>query len=161
MKQAQTQNSAQLRSMLLDPAVNLVFQRMSKEMEESQEKLKQTQNELSAWKFTPDRCLFPILITLLILTKSLPTWHGRASHVLYPIFSVIPNVRFWPYHCGPMCLMRTGKCRRQTFILSDPETLSRTLRLALPETELGRSYWHAHCLLSAGHPSCLSYPDCT
>ncbi|XP_033740124.1 LOW QUALITY PROTEIN: pre-mRNA-splicing regulator WTAP-like [Pecten maximus] len=54
MKQAQTQNSAQLRSMLLDPAVNLVFQRITKEMDESQEKLKQTQNELSAWKFTPD-----------------------------------------------------------------------------------------------------------
>lgn len=54
MKQAQTQNTAQLRSLLLDPAVNLVFQRMAKEMDESQEKLKQTQNELSAWKFTPD-----------------------------------------------------------------------------------------------------------
>jgi len=66
MKQAQTQNSAQLRSMLLDPAVNLVFQRMTKEMDESQEKLKQTQNELSAWKFTPDRCLLsPLLVTLL------------------------------------------------------------------------------------------------
>lgn len=57
MKQAQTQNTAQLRSLLLDPAVNLVFQRMAKEMDESQEKLKQTQNELSAWKFTPDRCI--------------------------------------------------------------------------------------------------------
>ncbi|XP_048766704.1 pre-mRNA-splicing regulator WTAP-like isoform X2 [Ostrea edulis] len=53
-KQSQTQNKAQLQSMLLDPAVNLVFQRMTKEMEECQEKLKQTQNELSAWKFTPD-----------------------------------------------------------------------------------------------------------
>lgn len=73
MKQAQTQNSAQLRSMLLDPAVNLVFQRITKEMDESQEKLKQTQNELSAWKFTPDRCLSPLLITLIILTNSLPT----------------------------------------------------------------------------------------
>ncbi|PVD29073.1 hypothetical protein C0Q70_11670 [Pomacea canaliculata] len=54
MKAAQTQNSAQLRSLLLDPAVNLVFQRMAKEMEDCKEKLKQTQNELSAWKFTPD-----------------------------------------------------------------------------------------------------------
>ncbi|KAK3090061.1 hypothetical protein FSP39_008891 [Pinctada imbricata] len=53
-KQSQTQNTAQLKSMLLDPAVNLVFQRMTKEMEDSQEKLRQTQNELSAWKFTPD-----------------------------------------------------------------------------------------------------------
>lgn len=57
MKQAQAQSTSQLRSMLLDPTINLVFQRMMKEMEESQEKLKQTQNELSAWKFTPDRCL--------------------------------------------------------------------------------------------------------
>jgi len=54
MKQAQTQNTAQLRSMLLDPAINLVFQRMAKEMEEHKEKLKQKQNELNAWKFTPD-----------------------------------------------------------------------------------------------------------
>ncbi|KAL5010214.1 hypothetical protein ScPMuIL_012519 [Solemya velum] len=54
MKQAQAQSTSQLRSMLLDPTINLVFQRMMKEMEESQEKLKQTQNELSAWKFTPD-----------------------------------------------------------------------------------------------------------
>lgn len=54
VKQAQTQGTAQLRSMLLDPAVNTVFQKMAKEMEEAQEKLKQTQNELSAWKFTPD-----------------------------------------------------------------------------------------------------------
>ncbi|XP_067674076.1 pre-mRNA-splicing regulator WTAP-like [Haliotis asinina] len=54
MKQAQTQSTAQLRSMLLDPALNLVFQRMAKEVDESKEKLKQTQNELSAWKFTPD-----------------------------------------------------------------------------------------------------------
>lgn len=54
MKQAQTQNTAQLRSMLLDPAINLVFQRMAREMDEHKEKLKQKQNELSAWKFTPD-----------------------------------------------------------------------------------------------------------
>ncbi|KAH3726142.1 pre-mRNA-splicing regulator WTAP-like [Dreissena polymorpha] len=52
MKQAD--GTSQLKSMLLDPAVNIVFQRISKEMEEAQEKLKQTQNELSAWKFTPD-----------------------------------------------------------------------------------------------------------
>lgn len=63
MKQAD--GTSQLKSMLLDPAVNIVFQRISKEMEEAQEKLKQTQNELSAWKFTPDRCisLFMPLVT--------------------------------------------------------------------------------------------------
>lgn len=57
LKSAQTQNSSQLRSLLLDPAVNLVFQRMTKEMEDYKEKLKQSQNELSAWKFTADRCI--------------------------------------------------------------------------------------------------------
>ena len=59
MKQAQTQNTAQLRSMLLDPAINLVFQRLAREVEEHKDKLKQKQNELSAWKFTPDRCETP------------------------------------------------------------------------------------------------------
>ena len=63
LKQAATQGTAQLRSMLLDPAVNIVFQRMAKELDEAQEKLKQTQNELSAWKFTPDRCISNSMVT--------------------------------------------------------------------------------------------------
>lgn len=54
--------------MLLDPAVNLVFLRMKKEMEESKEKLEQTQNELSAWKFTPDRCISQSWVTFLSLS---------------------------------------------------------------------------------------------
>ncbi|XP_050390706.1 pre-mRNA-splicing regulator WTAP [Patella vulgata] len=54
MKAGQTTSMAQLRTMLLDPAVNLVFQRITKEMDDCKDKLKQTQNELSAWKFTPD-----------------------------------------------------------------------------------------------------------
>ena len=41
--------------MLFDPAVNLVFQRMQSELKDSKEKLDQAQNDLSAWKFTPDR----------------------------------------------------------------------------------------------------------
>lgn len=58
LKQQQSPSASQLRTMLLDPAINAMFQRMAKEMDESKEKLKQTQNELSAWKFTPDRCLY-------------------------------------------------------------------------------------------------------
>ncbi|XP_064627980.1 pre-mRNA-splicing regulator WTAP-like [Lineus longissimus] len=54
LKQAQTNSTAQLRSMLLDPAVNIMFQRMCKELEDKKQKLEQTQNDLSAWKFTPD-----------------------------------------------------------------------------------------------------------
>ena len=55
LKQAQNTSSVQLRSTLLDPAVNLLFQRMKKELDDSKDKLEQAQNDLSAWKFTPDR----------------------------------------------------------------------------------------------------------
>ena len=55
LKQAQNTSAAQLRTMLLDPAVNIMFQRMKKEMDASKEKLEQAQNDLAAWKFTPDR----------------------------------------------------------------------------------------------------------
>lgn len=55
LKQAQVPGSAQLRSTLLDPAVNLMFERMKKELDLMKAKLEETQNDLSAWKFTPDR----------------------------------------------------------------------------------------------------------
>nr|XP_015911332.1 pre-mRNA-splicing regulator WTAP isoform X2 [Parasteatoda tepidariorum]XP_015911334.1 pre-mRNA-splicing regulator WTAP isoform X2 [Parasteatoda tepidariorum] len=54
LKQAQIPTIAQLRSALLDPAVNLLFERMRKEMDSLKARLEETQNELSAWKFTPD-----------------------------------------------------------------------------------------------------------
>ena len=59
LKQAQNTSAAQLRTMLLDPAVNIMFQRMKKEMDASKEKLEQAQNDLAAWKFTPDRLVLP------------------------------------------------------------------------------------------------------
>lgn len=40
----------------MDPAVNLLFDRMRKETDSLKARLEETQNELSAWKFTPDRC---------------------------------------------------------------------------------------------------------
>lgn len=46
----------QLRAALLDPAVNLLFERMKREVDSMRSRLQETQNELSAWKFTPDRC---------------------------------------------------------------------------------------------------------
>ncbi|GFY57552.1 pre-mRNA-splicing regulator WTAP [Trichonephila inaurata madagascariensis] len=54
LKQAQVPTIAQLRSAMLDPAVNLLFERMRKEVEALKARLEETQNELSAWKFTPD-----------------------------------------------------------------------------------------------------------
>ncbi|KAK9507575.1 hypothetical protein O3M35_007401 [Rhynocoris fuscipes] len=43
-----------LKSALLDPAVNLLLQRLRQELSETRTRLEDTQNELSAWKFTPD-----------------------------------------------------------------------------------------------------------
>ena len=55
-------SSVQLQSMLLDPAVNLLYVQMKREMDNSRTQLEQSQKDLAAWKFTPDRrvviCIF-------------------------------------------------------------------------------------------------------
>lgn len=55
LKQVQQPRAAQLRSSMVDPAINLFFLKMKSELEQTKDKLEQAQNELSAWKFTPDR----------------------------------------------------------------------------------------------------------
>lgn len=45
----------QLRSTMVDPAINLFFLKMKGELEQTKDKLEQAQNELNAWKFTPNR----------------------------------------------------------------------------------------------------------
>lgn len=55
LKQAQSPENSQLNSMMIDPAVNLLFKRMKAELTDAKDKLEQAQNDLSAWKFTPDR----------------------------------------------------------------------------------------------------------
>ncbi|XP_004931734.1 pre-mRNA-splicing regulator female-lethal(2)D [Bombyx mandarina] len=42
------------RSTLLDPAVNVLILRLKQELTSTKARLEETQNELSAWKFTPD-----------------------------------------------------------------------------------------------------------
>ena len=41
---------------MVDPAVNIMFSSMKRQLKEYKEKLEQAQNDLTAWKFTPDRC---------------------------------------------------------------------------------------------------------
>ena len=55
LKQALNPSSSQLQSMLLDPAVNLLFTQMKREMDTCRSQLEQSQKDLAAWKFTPDR----------------------------------------------------------------------------------------------------------
>lgn len=54
MKASQAPTMASLRSVLLDPAVNILFQKLKAELQATKARLEDTQNELSAWKFTPD-----------------------------------------------------------------------------------------------------------
>ena len=56
LKQAQSSESSQLHSLMVDPAVNIMFSSMKRQLREYKEKLEQAQNDLTAWKFTPDRC---------------------------------------------------------------------------------------------------------
>lgn len=55
MKATHAPSAAALRSTLLDPAVNILIQKLRQELVTTKAKLEDTQNELSAWKFTPDR----------------------------------------------------------------------------------------------------------
>jgi len=54
LKSAQAPSTSALRSTLLDPAVNLVIQRLTKECDQLKKAAEEAQNELAAWKFTPD-----------------------------------------------------------------------------------------------------------
>jgi hypothetical protein len=54
LKSAQTPGPNALKSAILDPAVNLIFQKLKNELKATKAKLEETQNELTAWKFTPD-----------------------------------------------------------------------------------------------------------
>jgi len=54
LKSSQAPTSALLRSTLLDPAVNLLIQKLTKECENLKKQAEDKRNELAAWKFTPD-----------------------------------------------------------------------------------------------------------
>lgn len=54
LKNAQAPTSASLRTTLLDPAVNSLLQLLRTELQNTKAKLEETQNDLAAWKFTPD-----------------------------------------------------------------------------------------------------------
>lgn len=55
LKTSQIPSLATLKSTLLDPAVNIIVQKLKTELSNTKASLEETQNELNAWKFTPDR----------------------------------------------------------------------------------------------------------
>jgi len=54
LKAAQSPSTAAMRNALLDPAVNIIVQKLKQELDATKAKLAQTNEEMSAWKFTPD-----------------------------------------------------------------------------------------------------------
>lgn len=49
-----SQNLSQLEATLMDPALNLMYEKLKSEVDAARAKVEEMQNELSAWKFTPD-----------------------------------------------------------------------------------------------------------
>lgn len=54
MKKALTPGDSLFEKIRVDPAVNLVFEKMKKEVADAKVRVEEMQSELSAWKFTPD-----------------------------------------------------------------------------------------------------------
>lgn len=51
---AELKSSIPAKNNLVDPAINLIFMKLKNELKATKAKLEDTQNELTAWKFTPD-----------------------------------------------------------------------------------------------------------
>lgn len=51
----QTPSLSRLRQTYLDPSINLIYGQMRDEIEHSRKAREEAQNELQAYKFTPDR----------------------------------------------------------------------------------------------------------
>lgn len=54
LKAAQAPTTTAMRNALLDPAVNIIVSKLTQELDATKSKLSQVNEEMSAWKFTPD-----------------------------------------------------------------------------------------------------------
>ena len=54
LKSSQAPSTAAMRNSLLDPAVNIIVTKLTQELDATKAKLAQVNEEMSAWKFTPD-----------------------------------------------------------------------------------------------------------
>ena len=82
LKQAQTSEGTQLHRMLIDPAVNLVYERMKTQLKDYKDKLEHAQSDLSAWKFTPDRLAETENVSLTLANSNISKSHWR----IYPYY---------------------------------------------------------------------------
>lgn len=78
LKQSQSPTTAQLHSMLMDPAVNLMFLKMKSELKDVKEKLAQAQTDLSAWKFSTDRSVRTATTVSIVRRRVLTTYSSSS-----------------------------------------------------------------------------------
>ena len=110
LKQAQSPSTAQLHSMLMDPAVNLMFLKMKSELKDVKEKLAQAQTDLSAWKFSTDRSVTATVI--IVRRRALLTNYCSSS-----IDRCLMTTCLLLYHM--ICLLcRMHHCSHELLIMS-------------------------------------------
>lgn len=91
LKQSQSPSTAQLHSMLMDPAVNLMFLKMKSELKDVKEKLTQAQTDLSAWKFSTDRSVRTATVTNYCIDRCFMT-----TCLLYHMICMLCRI----HHCS-------------------------------------------------------------
>ena len=98
LKKSITPNAGALRSTLLDPAVNLIVNKMKKELEETKKKLEDTQNDLNAWKFTPDRFVTKRTTEVTLAVPPLKMFYRTQDLIrnLINLFIVTLGSDLWP-----------------------------------------------------------------
>jgi len=99
LKQSQSPSTAQLHSMLMDPAVNLMFLKMKSELKDVKEKLAQAQTDLSAWKFSTDRSVRTATV-IIVRKRPLTSYCNDRSYMttclLYHMICLLCHM----HHCS-------------------------------------------------------------
>lgn len=98
LKQSQSPSTAQLHSMLMDPAVNLMFLKMKSELKDVKEKLAQAQTDLSAWKFSTDRSVGTATVSIVrrVLTNYYIDRCFMTTCLLYHMICMLCHM----HHCS-------------------------------------------------------------
>ena len=71
LKRSLAPSTSNLRTTLLDPCVNLLFQKMQSQIKELQTKLEKAEEELNAWSFTADSVTGKVIQLLLDICYSI------------------------------------------------------------------------------------------
>lgn len=109
LKQSQSPSTAQLHSMLMDPAVNLMFLKMKSELKDVKEKLAQAQTDLSAWKFSTDRSVRTATVSIVrrrVLTSYCNDRCFMTTCLLYHMICMLCRTHHCSHELSSMSLQK-------------------------------------------------------